>query len=61
MIKQLGVSRSRLYSDALAAYLSERGAAAVTAKLDAIYFKEDSTLDETIERSQLSHLANEAW
>jgi predicted transcriptional regulator len=31
LAQQLGLSRSRLYSDALAAYLSIRGAQAVTA------------------------------
>ena len=35
LARQLGVSRSQLYADALSEYLSVRGAAAVTAKLDA--------------------------
>jgi metal-responsive CopG/Arc/MetJ family transcriptional regulator len=61
LARQLGLSRSQLYSDALTAYLSERGAAAVTARLNDIYSREDSTLDAAIERLQLSRLANEAW
>ena len=40
LAKQLGLSRSQLYADALSAYLSERGAAAVTAKLNAVYAQE---------------------
>jgi metal-responsive CopG/Arc/MetJ family transcriptional regulator len=61
LARQLGLSRSELYANALSAYLSERGAAAVTAKLDAIYSKESSKLDPTFAGSQLMRLANEAW
>ena len=61
LARQLGLSRSQLYADALSAYLSERGAAAVTAKLNAIYSKESSKLDPAFARSQLTRLANEAW
>jgi hypothetical protein len=61
LARQLGLSRSQLYSDALSAYLSERGAAAVTAKLNAVYSKESSKLDPTFAGSQLMRLANEAW
>ena len=58
---QLGLSRSQLYADALSAYLSERGATAVTAKLNAVYSKESSKADPAFSRIQLSRLANEAW
>jgi hypothetical protein len=61
LARQLGLSRSELYANALSAYLSERGAAAVTAKLDAIYSKESSKLDPAFVGSQLMRLANEAW
>ena len=61
LAKQLGLSRSQLYADALSAYLSERGAAAVTAKLNAIYAQESSKLDAAFARSQLNRLADEAW
>jgi metal-responsive CopG/Arc/MetJ family transcriptional regulator len=61
LAKQLGLSRSQLYADALSAYLSERGAAAVTAKLDAIYSQEPSKLDAAFARAQLNRLADEAW
>ena len=61
LARQLGLSRSQLYSDALAAYLSERGAAEVTARLNDIYAREDSKLDEAFEKTQLSRLANETW
>jgi metal-responsive CopG/Arc/MetJ family transcriptional regulator len=61
LAKQLGLSRSQLYADALSAYLSERGAAAVTAKLNAVYAEESSKLEPAFTKTQLSHLADEAW
>lgn len=61
LAKQLGLSRSQLYADALSAYLSERGAVAVTAKLNAVYAQESSKLDSAIAHSQLSLVADEAW
>jgi len=61
LAQQLGLSRSQLYADALSAYLSARGAAAVTAKLNSIYVKESSKLDPSFVASQLKRLSNEAW
>jgi metal-responsive CopG/Arc/MetJ family transcriptional regulator len=61
LAKQLGLSRSQLYADALSAYLTERGAAAVTAKLNAVYAAESSKLDPVLAHAQLSRVADEAW
>jgi metal-responsive CopG/Arc/MetJ family transcriptional regulator len=61
LAKQLGLSRSQLYADALSAYLSERGATAVTAKLNAVYAQESSKLDPALAKSQLARVADEAW
>jgi hypothetical protein len=61
LAKQLGLSRSQLYADALSAYLSERGAAAVTAKLNAVYAQGSSKLDPAFAKAQLSRVADEAW
>jgi len=61
LAQQLGLSRSQLYSDALSAYLSERGAAAVTARLNAVYAKESAKPDPAFDRLQLMRLANETW
>jgi metal-responsive CopG/Arc/MetJ family transcriptional regulator len=61
LARQLGLSRSQLYADALSAYLSERGAAAVTAKLNTVYSKEPSKLEPAFTGLQLMRLANEAW
>lgn len=61
LARQLGLSRSQLYADALSSYVSERGAAAVTAKLDAIYATESSRPDPAFTYAQLNRLANETW
>ena len=61
LAQQLGLSRSQLYADALTAYLTERGAAAVTARLNAIYANDSSKPDPAFDRLQLNRLANETW
>jgi len=61
LAKQLGVSRSQLYSDALAAYLSHRGMDAVTARLNEVYAAQPSSVDPSFGRVQPQILANEAW
>jgi metal-responsive CopG/Arc/MetJ family transcriptional regulator len=61
LAKQLGVSRSQLYADALAAYLSERGAAAVTARLNAVHAVNPAKLDPAFAAAQRAMLADEAW
>lgn len=61
LARQLGVSRSQLYSDALAQYLSARGAAEVTARLNRIYSTESSVIEPALNRAQLENLGNETW
>ena len=61
LAQQLKLSRSQLYSDALAAYLSSRGATAVTARLDAVYGSMDSTLESGLARAQIKSLDDETW
>ncbi len=61
LAQQLGLSRSQLYADALAAYLSTRGAQAVTARLDAVYETAASQLDPALESYQIKRLADETW
>lgn len=58
LAQQLKVSRSQLYSDALAAYLASRG---VTAQLDAVYGSIDSTLGRTLTRAQIVSLDDAKW
>jgi hypothetical protein len=61
LARQLGLSRSQLYSDALAAYLRTRGAQAVTAQLNTVYGTASSTLDPEVENYQINRLADETW
>lgn len=61
LARQLGISRSQLYSDALAQYLSARGAAEVTARLNRIYSAEQAQIEPALVRAQLEALADEAW
>jgi predicted transcriptional regulator len=61
LARQLGISRSQLYADALSAYLSVRGSAAVTARLNEVHAKEPAGLDHALARAQTAQLADEAW
>ena len=61
LARDQGISRSELYSNALAAYLGVHGAAAITARLDALYAKEDSQLDPALAAAQQRSLVDEAW
>ena len=55
------VSRSRLYSLAVASYLKSLGAKNVQKALDAVYATEDSTLDPSLARLQSGALDREGW
>ena len=61
LARQLGVSRSQLYSDALAQYLSARGATEVTSRLNRVYSADASGMAPELMRAQLQHLDDEAW
>jgi metal-responsive CopG/Arc/MetJ family transcriptional regulator len=58
---QLKVSRSQLYAEALSAYLGSRGAAAVTAKLNAVYGSESSQVESGLTQAQIQSISHEAW
>ena len=61
LARQLGLSRSQLYADALSAYLSARGAEAVTARLNTVYPSEPAKADPAFALIALKRLADEAW
>ena len=61
LAEQLKVSRSQLYAEALAEYLSSRGATAVTEQLNAVYAAESSSVDPSLRRAQARAIGNEAW
>ena len=61
LARQLKLSRSQLYSDAVARYLSSRGADAVTARLNAVYSSAPSRIEEPFAAAQDKVLSHEAW
>lgn len=58
---ELGMSRSELYSRAVAQFLARRSDEAVTKKLNEIYGKEASGVDPLLELMQLRSLSDEEW
>jgi predicted transcriptional regulator len=61
LAQQLRLSRSQLYSDALAAYVTSRGAVAVTARLNEVYSATTSDLDEAFAKAQAGSIGHETW
>ena len=61
LAREKGISRSELYTNALSSYLGVHGAAAITARLDVLYGKEDSRLDPALAQAQQRVLTDEAW
>jgi metal-responsive CopG/Arc/MetJ family transcriptional regulator len=61
LARRLKKSRSRIYAEALASYVSSHDAMAVREKLDAVYAVQDSRLDKVLTQVQLRSLKDEAW
>lgn len=61
LAEELQVPRSRLYAEAIAQYLDRQGAAAVTARLNALYSQQVSGLAAEFAQTQSAVLADEAW
>jgi metal-responsive CopG/Arc/MetJ family transcriptional regulator len=61
LAKRLGVSRSRLYSDALADMIAKHRGKAITERFNAVYAAEDSRLDEAINEMQVRSLPDDRW
>jgi len=61
LANQLKMSRSQLYSQALAAFLKSRGSAAVTAQLDAIHGSVPDAVDPALSAAQFRSLPHETW
>jgi len=59
--RRLGLSRSELYSRAVAAFLQQQRATGVQEALDAIYASEDSQLNPVLAQLQALSLPLEAW
>jgi metal-responsive CopG/Arc/MetJ family transcriptional regulator len=59
--KELGMSRSELYTRAIAAFVEAHRSEDVTAKLNQVYAEEASTLDPVLRRLQAAALKDENW
>ncbi len=61
LAKQLGVSRSELYTKALKAYLRKYNRNQILAKLNQVYSEESSELDPVLAKMQFMSLPREDW
>ena len=61
LAKQLGVSRSELYTNALKAYLRKYNHDQTLNKLNQIYSEESSEADPVLTKIQLMSLPSEDW
>jgi len=61
LAKRLGITRSELYANAITEFLSKHQSRHVTARLDAVYAEEDSSLSPNLVRLQVKSLAHEEW
>jgi predicted transcriptional regulator len=61
LAEELHVSRSHLYAQALSAYVDQRGAAAVTTRLNEIHGAKASGMEPALVRAQSASLGHEAW
>ena len=61
LAKELGMSRSELYTTAIVTYIEAHRSEDVTGKLDQIYAEEGSTLDPVLLQMQVASLDGEDW
>jgi metal-responsive CopG/Arc/MetJ family transcriptional regulator len=61
LAKRLGISRSELYSNAIAEYLKAHQREAVTEALNRVYEQEPSSLDPVVLAIQAASLGEEDW
>ncbi len=61
LAKELGLSRSELYSTAIAAFVEAHQSENVTEKLNQIYTDEASILDPVLLQLQTASLDGETW
>lgn len=59
--KSHGVSRSKLYSEAVAQFLEKHSKDQITQRLNELYSDQSSEMNETITTLQLNSLEKEEW
>jgi len=61
LAKRLGISRSQLFSRAVAAYVETHKHSKLRASLDEVYNEENSDIDEALAQMQWASLSKEDW
>jgi len=61
LAKSLGLSRSELYSQAVANFLKSHRSLSVTDRLNLVYSQENSSLDPSITTMQSQTISPEQW
>jgi hypothetical protein len=61
LARKLGMSRSKLYTTALAAFLDAHRRDDVTARLNQVYARESSTVDPVLAEIQAASIEHEDW
>ncbi len=61
LAKQLGISRSKLYTQALIAHLQQHKRHQTVEKLNQVYSQESSALDPALAKMQFESLPREEW
>ncbi|BAY17886.1 antitoxin ChpI homolog [Anabaenopsis circularis NIES-21] len=61
LAKQLGISRSELYTKALQAYLQKHNRNQIVSKLNQVYAQESAELDPLLAKMQFMSLPQEDW
>ena len=61
LAKSLEISRSELYTSAIATFVAEHDEAGVTERLNEVYPQQSSALDPVIEQLQILSLPVEHW
>ncbi len=61
LAQELGISRSELYSTAVAEYLAKHRAEDVTARLNQVYGDEHSGLSPELRRAQAKSIGTSEW
>jgi hypothetical protein len=61
LAKELGMSLSEFYVAALAAYVAAYEDGDVTKRLDLVYAKEDSALDEGLVAIEIASIGEQEW
>jgi metal-responsive CopG/Arc/MetJ family transcriptional regulator len=59
--RRLKVSRSQLYTKALAEFLKQQDEDAITQRLNAIYLRRPAKVPPELHRAQLKSLVRDAW